>query len=325
MINLHKKGAVDSDLMTLIGFFGLLFFLWLAAGGPEKLSEGGSLVEVSNPVNKVEPVISDNNLEIIDPTISPWQNKLRIRTGNAKRAYQPREEYIVIEALRNNKEPINISGFVLENGKGNRLVYVGGNLIRYQSEKVVIPQGMEFFWPKAQQYTGPIILKPGERAIVTTGRMPQVGPYDINVSFKTNICTGYLDRLPSYNFYPGISQKCPKPSSVPVNLAVEQKCLDYINRLNRCHTPVFRDWVLIRGEYERNYVDNVGGLSRTCQDFLRKHYNYEGCVANYLSDDNFYGNEWRIFLNRPFELWAEKNETITLYDTRGLVVTQISY
>ena len=46
---------------------------------------------------------------------------------------------------------------------------------------------------------------------------------------------------------------------------------------------------------------------------------------NHLSDENFFGKEWRIFLNYPRELWGKDRETITLYDGDGQIVDELTY
>ena len=95
--------------------------------------------------------------------------------------------------------------------------------------------------------------------------------------------------------------------------------------MGTCHTPEFKDVVYKNKEPLTGYVDNVGNLTYSCKEFLKKNYNYNSCILNHLSDENFFEKRWRVFLNQPFELWAKDREVITLYDNEGKIVDQLTY
>jgi hypothetical protein len=75
----------------------------------------------------------------------------------------------------------------------------------------------------------------------------------------------------------------------------------------------------------RNHLDGNTKISKACREWVKSHFGYESCVAKHVGDENFYGGQWRIYLNRTWELWDDSREVITLYDSSGLLVDQLSY
>lgn len=318
-------GDPKSDLLWFIGMIFLLGFFWLSTGGLDRPEEyKGPFIkppapldtgEVYGPDGSGSRVVSSRDeviglpLGTIDETVSPFKDLITVRRGNAGRAEQPYEEYITLEYSRRGTEAVNITGWMLGNSplRGDR--------------RVAIPQGVSVLWAdEAKRITTDIILQPGDRAIVLTGRMYNRYPVAINTSFRSNICLGYLEALASYNFIPNLNRQCPRPiDEVGVNL-VDDTCYNFIRRLARCHTPEFIDY----GD-KRGYVDNVGNLTQACKTFILDHYNYEACVNNHWQSEDFYQSEWRIYLNQIWPMWANNREIITLYDREGRVVDQLSY
>ncbi len=80
-----------------------------------------------------------------------------------------------------------------------------------------------------------------------------------------------------------------------------------------------------------------GRLTSSCFSFIDNYLTYNGCVASHQYDTNFWGNTWRIFLNRPDithghtntrdygELWKQTREGIKLLDQNGLTVDEYIY
>lgn len=273
--------------------------LQITQGSSEDKSEDASVGEVKN----------EEEGEYIDSAISPWEGLFTIRRGNAGRTIQPREEYIILEYSRRAKESVNISGWTLEN-----------NPLR-GGKRVTIPQGtFNLFTNKEWRLRRDIVLEPGERAIILSGRMPNLNPVDIDISFKSNICLGYLDTLSSYRFYPPIRKNCPKPADFPGVGSLDDDCYDFVRRLSRCRTPEIITYGDKAGE-----IDGVSGLSRKCREFVEENYNYESCVRKHFFQDDFHQPEWRIFLYQTWSLWADNREVITLYDSKGRKVNQLSY
>ena len=168
--------------------------------------------------------------------------------------------------------------------------------------------------------TTPIALAPGARLVLTTGRMPNSNPYSINANFLTNKCSGYLDTLPQYRFTPALRRSCPSPAKDPGVSNLDRECYDFVSYLSSCHTPkVEHD----ADGYE--FIDNISGLPSSCRAFLEDHFNYNSCVKWHEQDIDFYGTEWRVYLNRSWELWGPNREHITLYDQSGKIVAERSY
>jgi hypothetical protein len=43
------------------------------------------------------------------------------------------------------------------------------------------------------------------------------------------------------------------------------------------------------------------------------------------NDEDFYDDEWRIYLGRGEELWKNRRETIILKDQAGKIIKEVSY
>ena len=239
---------------------------------------------------------------------------MSIDSGNCQYEIQPNQEYIALEANYNNPAPIVVTGWLVANGKSSLASRSGPTA-------VTIPGGTRLFiGNSANPATTPITLVPGARLVLTTGRMPNSDPYPINANFLTNKCTGYLDALPQYRFTPTLRRSCPSPAKEPGVSNLDNECYQFSSRLSYCHTPkIERD----TDGYE--FIDGVSGLSGYCRAFLEEHFNYNACVKWHEQDQDFYGDEWRVYLNRSWELWAPNRERITLYDQLGKIVAEESY
>lgn len=282
--------------------------------------------------DKITPTIRDSSSGFIKSTSQAgeysrvtsnpsYSKSISLSTGNARYTYQSYEEYITI--YNRGREPISITGWKLENNKEGRAYNVGGSdLRRFPSDTVVIGQGALFISPTGNSQLQNIVLQSGEDAVIMTGSVGNQLPYKI-VSFKENICSGYLENLPEYTFTPQLSTSCPRPSD---EFGVEQldtECRKFVERMPSCHTPKFntRDE---NGDICTNCVDEKP-LSTACIAFIKSRFNYGSCIANHRYDPNFSSNTWRVFLNHGWELWAEEFETIKLFDQFGRLVTSSTY
>lgn len=250
---------------------------------------------------------------------SKWKGVVTIGRGNASGEQYPRYEYIT---LKNNSkdEQINITGWSLTNGKDKKYFPVNDKQVKGVSNKVFIPKGTLIFIPNSVSPQEDIVLAPNNEAIITTGN-----PYGVKTSFRENICNGYIQESEDYNFRPSLNNNCPDPENEEGVKDLDDTCYKFVRQMNSCHTPEFKDVVYKDKEPLTGYVDNVGNLTYSCKEFIKNNYNYNSCVLNHLSDENFFEKKWRIFLNQPFELWAKDREAITLYDKEGKVVDEIVY
>ncbi len=193
--------------------------------------------------------------------------------------------------------------------------------MRYASDVGIIPQGTKVVSSSGVSRLENIILKPYERAVVTTGSPQNISPYTI-VSFKENLCSGYLSE--KYNFPSGIGKSCVRPNTEPGVKNLDSACKKYVDSMRSCHTPQFEGKDR-QGDFCSGCVDGTDGLPSMCVSFIKNHFSYPGCLSYHQGDQNFEGNVWHVYLYRPWEMWAESDETLSLYDSQGNLVTQTSY
>ena len=251
---------------------------------------------------------------------APQAQYISLGTGNAAYSYQPYEEYVTIENY--GREPVNITGWQLKNGKDKRAYYQGGMLQRFSADVAVVPQAARLLSPTGQNILGDVILAQGESAVVTTGSVNVQSPYKIT-SFKENSCTGYLEKLPDYAFTPPLSQNCPWPSKEPGIENLPPECRDIISTISSCQTPVFESRDLNREPCDNCLNGKI--VPSYCAAFIKEHYSYEGCVRNHAGNANFYGRTWRIFLGRGWEMWAKDYEMVNLFNSAGQLVDFKNY
>lgn len=238
---------------------------------------------------------------------------LSISSGNAQYSYQPYNEYVTISNFGNTS--IDITGWQLKNGKDKRTYNLGGQIQKFGADIAIIPKATLVLEPIGRSLMQDVVLAPGERAVITTGGSGITTPYKI-VSFKENMCTGYLGRLDDYKFEPSLSTNCPNPSQEPGVADLESSCRLFIQNLSPCHTPE-KTRLDSYGKICDNCIDSKP-VSSFCADFILSHFSYQGCVYNHRQDSNFIKNgTWRIYLGRSWELWDENFESIELYDPFG--------
>jgi hypothetical protein len=251
--------------------------------------------------------------------LSPWAGQVKINTGNARYEVQSNREYISLDAGSNNTADIVVSGWRVTNGKSQRYYSSGERAV---SDNIIVPAAVKLFVAGATNAAnGPITLSRGGKVILLTGAVPTVAPYNINVNFQTNKCSGYLDDLPDYRFIPGLYGNCPRPSAEVGVGTLSDDCYDFVRNLPSCHAPKFEEKVggvfLVDGRTDR--------LTSQCRAYVQSHFNYNACVAAHSTDADFWGKEWRVYLRRPWQLWDDDREIISLYDSQGRLVDRVSY
>lgn len=251
---------------------------------------------------------------------SSYSRAVRLNGGNASRTIQPYEEYITIS--NRGESSINITGWKLANGRDKRVYELGGTLNRYPADEAYIPSGTLVIAPSGNNVMQNIVLQEDDQAVITTGSANKGGPFNIT-SFKENLCTGYLENMPEYDFTPSLSQSCVDPSDEPGFRALDNKCQDFIEGLRSCTVPEFGG----KDREGNNCPGCINGeiLPSSCAAFIKSHYNYSSCVAIHRNDPDFYSNTWRVFLGKSWEMWGANNELISLYDNLGRLVDYISY
>src|SRR3989344_5972079 len=293
----RQKGSAVASGILILAVIAFIYFITPA-------KDRGAIVDSNRDSFLSDSYDSRSNADISPGTTYETEH-ISLGSGNAGYAYQPYEEYITID--NNGAKAVNISGWQLRNGKDKRAFYSGGMLQRFSADVAVLPR---------------IILGPGERAVITTGRIGVQTPYKIE-NFRENICTGYIEGHPDYAFTPPLSQNCPRPSEEPGIENLDRECRDFINTLSYCRMPVFenKDY---NGE-ECSTCINGKRLGSVCTTFVKERYNYDGCLAYHGNDPKFALKTWRIFLGRGWEMWADKYETIELYNSLGQLVDYENY
>jgi hypothetical protein len=66
-------------------------------------------------------------------------------------------------------------------------------------------------------------------------------------------------------------------------------------------------------------------MSSACENYLRTKVSYDGCVAMHQYDDDFYEDEWRVFLGSRASLWGDNHDTIRLLDRQGRTIDVFTY
>lgn len=253
---------------------------------------------------------TSNNVAVGATTTS---YRISISTGNASSEIQPAYEYITIK--NNGKEPVDITGWTLKNGKGRRPIRTSDNTVIYEvADTLTIPKGIEFLDPKGNHFSSNIILMPTESAILITGKPFTQYRFSLPQSFKENICTGYLTTIDKYPFKVALTKSCPRLQEEEAAKYLTQTCYDYVKRLVRCDDP------------EETRLSTFELLEKGCQKFIKEYANYGSCVSLHGDDENFYSpKKWRVFLSKSFEMWARNNEKIILMDKTGRIVAERSY
>jgi hypothetical protein len=242
---------------------------------------------------------------------SPYTGLLSLSSGSAESSYQPTDEYI--EISNNSSSPVDISGWTLQNAFGNRPIQTTGNqAVHVAPEKVTIPLGTNFLDPSGNFAVGPIILAPGDTAIVTTGGPFVAYPFKISTSFRVNECAGYLNY--TYPFDPSIDNICPAPQNEPGIDSITDVCYQYVKDIPTCYDPSVQDKANLKDNFQPN-----------CIGYIETHFNYAACVQNHENDADFNKPTWRVFLGLSHELWHEPDDSIKLLDRQGRIVDEIDY
>lgn len=213
------------------------------------------------------------------------QNKTRSRYDGAAG-----EESITISVSHSAPKPIDISEWQIWSvATGNR---------------ATIGKGLLYPQENGGGLLSPIILNPGEEAIVYTGLSP------LKYSFKQNICFGYMEK--QFNSY-RINNQCPYLEDAALPLPFfdrRDECKEFIERLPQCEVP----------NKDADYPD---GISEQCQNHIESLVGYDNCMNYWRNNENFLYEDWFVYLNRTGKMYRDRNEKILLFDERGILVDEL--
>ncbi len=301
---------MSSNAVFFFGVLVFIFVLWAITGGPSKPFSfaGPYLKPISGPGQVAEPYdlkrgsgsstgsgasgsFFDLEAQIDDLSsfgeASTYRGLVSIsRNPSGPRNTDAKQEYLSLSVSRRASDPITFSGWKLESAA--------------TEVAVTIPQGVEVPHSGKVNSLSNITLNPGDTAIITSGRSP------IGVSFRENLCTGYLSEF--QDFSPDLDQDCPSAQSEIRAAGGDEECIDFSYTVPRCS-------VVSRAP---------SSLSNSCENLLGD-LNYNSCAARHVDEPSFIGGTWRVFLGNSQELWRENHETIRLLDAEGKTVDVLAY
>lgn len=201
----------------------------------------------------------------------------------------PQKEYLRIVASQRAKSSTVITGLRIEG---------------YGVDGIAIPGAANLPIIGATNRATPVSLPAAGRALISTGKSP------IGTSFRVNMCTGYLAQTGSYT--PDLRQECPEPldelrAAGPYE---EASCRTFVSGLPKCRS--------FAGAFPSD-------VSIACRAFVADRLTYNSCAVRHEKDEDFYKNEWRMFLGSDKALWDDSREIIRLIDSRGRTVDAITY
>jgi len=314
------------DAWFFIGVFIFIFLVWVATGGPlhpiaftgPRLAEpgalgGGTYLQLPRAPFGIGnsdvslPGSSSGGGSASDPeaslptftggsvfgTPSPYRTIVSLNhyvygAGST----DPKNEYLELRVSQSAGIPVNLSEWSLASDSSGRTVG--------------IPRGTEVPTSGIVNAAQPIVLSPGDRALIITGQSP------IGASFRENKCIGYFSTFQTFS--PSLPQNCPTPqnelaSFYGTGYVRDAACIDYVEKLSRCQVT----------------LTPPVGASNACQNFLVKYLNYNGCVEAHQNDTDFKGTTWRIYLGRTTSMWRTNRELVKLLDVNGKTVDAFSY
>ena len=320
------------DSFFFIGVFVFIFLLWLVLGGPSRPLSfsgpllpgpgalgggtylslpqaislgssgiGGSRASGGSPLGGLSGGLSYKDQRALDEAVraaafgtpSSYRGRVTLshHVANAGGA-NAQSEYLQLSIGSSAGASASISGWSLKSEVTGKVV--------------TIPLGTEIPRSGIINEAEPIVLEPGDKVIITTGRSP------IGASFRENICIGYFSQF--QKFSPSLSNVCPTPDNeledfYGPNLIRDPACIDYVDRLPRCTLQ----------------ITPPTNLSASCQHFLTTYLHYNGCMVAHERDQNFKRTTWRVYLGRDTSMWRSDREVVKLIDTEGKTVDMFSY
>lgn len=316
---------MEHDAWFFIGVFIFIFLIWIATGGPlhpiaftgPTLALPGALGggtylslprapfsvgdnDVSLPGSSGGSDLSGNSGSL--PTFtggttfgtpSPYRGKVFMNHYvSGAGSTNPNDEYIQLRVAQDAGVPVDLSEWTL--------------VSEASGASINIPKGTEVPTSGIVNPAQDIVLDPGEQALIISGRSP------IGASFRENKCIGYFSSFQTFS--PSLPQNCPTaPNELSTFYGLDYirdgACIDYVNKVSRCQV-VLSPPVTVSG---------------SCQSFLVKYLNYNGCVDAHKKDGDFLGDTWHIYLGRTNSMWRSKHEIVKLLDVNGKTVDAFSY
>ena len=319
MADKEKSTGGGNDLLWILLVFVGIGFLWFSSGGPtssknndgssnsffsgskssSRKSSSESDTNEQKSTSEISDEIKDTQKELVkiqkeitklqeEKDRSSLYGKLNLSVANADEAFQ--KEFVRISVSSSLDEKVLISGMSLYSPITGKNATIGGaNPIPRVGEVNMEP----LLW-----------AEPGDVLYINTASSP------IGVSFRTNICTGYLGQYQIFS--PRIRESCPSGAEeatyLKTSLVFDSACMAELKKIDSCDVP-----------------NNLSKMGVVCQSFARTNLNYNMCLINHFKDTNFPGKEWYVYLRKTEELWKNDKETIKLLDSEKKTIDSVSY
>jgi len=222
--------------------------------------------------------------------LSPNFQKVRISSAFASN-YSGYPSQIQLYAYLTNGEKINITDWRIKTNHG----------------EFIIPQAVNIYDFSGFSFEQDIIIFGSANINIYTSRSP------INLNFRLNKCTGYLQN--NYSFNPALPRNCPTVQRSEVSYFSGQ-CQNYVFSLGSCAAPSISFSNSLPGNDEGN----------ACRQFLSA-INQNACYQKHRWEADFLSNEWRIWMNwtNYNNILDSQHDTVRLFDTQGLLVDEYIY
>ncbi len=296
-----------ADLFSFIGVLVLIFVLWVASGGPSRpvSFSGPYLMPITTTGTTAQPYGDPTKFSSINTNVTVGLQGVSASAETS--AYSKAVSFSRDLSGVTQTDPENEYVVILVSGTSDTTVSTAGWKIvsKASGAGAPLPQGTEVPRSGRVNPLSPITLRGGDQMIVTTGRSP------VGISFKENKCAGYFEENQDFN--PSLQTNCPTPSQEFSRFYDNEddngSCAAYVRSIPYCATETRAS----------------GNISSSCENFVEKHLNYNGCVDTHKGDPDFLGSTWRVFLGSREELWRRDRETITLLDGQNKVIDSITY
>ncbi|MDP3729597.1 MAG: hypothetical protein Q8R26_02515 [bacterium] len=184
------------------------------------------------------------------------------------------------------------------NLSSQQAVDVTGWTIKTDGGTYRIPQAQEV--PSFNRILSNIRLLSRDTLTISSGRA-------IDGNFRLNKCTGYMEV--SSNFIPALPLQCPNISYEERDSLTAQ-CDNYMRSLSACEVP--------------SSSPPIRSDDYACFDLLRT-MNYNGCVAKFRNDSDFFNNEWRVWADNGISSLHPNHDNVRLIDNNGTIVDTYKY
>lgn len=186
----------------------------------------------------------------------------------------------------------------------NESIDITGWTIKSNSERLEIRQGVDKYHPSLHYSLSNITLKRSDKVLIRQGK----SLFGNNVSFRPNICFGYLK--PFYNFEISVPSSCPDRPTLGMVGYLRPTCQEFILDEVRTSSCTISDMTSIQGDSE-------------CLSFIDNIYNYDACYDLHSKESDFDKKEWHVYIDRSFGNYL--HDTIKLLDEDGRLVDSYIY